>query len=537
MQTVSYIVFYVALAVAAGPARASHQAGVAAGEPGRDLTPAEAARVMNFVYEGKTRLAIDYLQEVSAACAGQPFYLLVKTRVGRELLTVDDENKDQVKADAEPIHRDLDRVIETCSRRMEAGDQDPKLRLYRGLAWMSKSHLNSFAREFWSAGRDAKKGKSDLEAYLEIHPDDPVAKGTLGVFLYFADTIPSVFKFVSKLLLLPTGDREEGLRYLAFAAGRPSFLQTEFEVVLSTIHLLFEGRFEDGIEGTIDLARRYPSNPRVALPLALVLPFDPADIERNDRLVEETLDRLADLPGGEPEHYTLTLLEFLHAHASRFIVGPDVAQARLGRIADENPRHPDWVGGYAAFELGRLQASLGLSDEARTAFDWVTHNRRVGYLHDDARELSSALGDIDRAANIPNTMWLAEIYFGTPGDRRNAIEGLAASAATPPADFYMAEALLLSGDLDAALASYQRVVSAEVDPWNKEFQMLAAGRIAEIHGALGAYGEASDWLEKAMDFYQKEFLVDWLLEGRKRYYERLRDGETEETPRLLTAIP
>jgi len=503
----------------------------------RDLAPAEAARVLNFVFEGKTRLAIDYLREVAAVCDGQPFYLLVKARVDRELLTVDDENKDQVKADAEPIHGELERVIEICSQRMEDGDKDPNLRLYRGLAWMSKSHLRSFARSFWRAGRDAKKGKSDLEAYLVAHPDDPLAKGALGVFLYFADTIPSVFKYASKLLFMPSGDRKKGLRYIQHAADHPSFLQPEFEGVLGTIHLLFEGKFEDGIEETIELIERYPANPRFALPLALMLPFDPKRVARNAGLVDGTMGRLVGLAPGEPERYPLTLLDFLIAHANRFLVPPDAAMAQLERIANDNPDHPDWVGGYAAFELGRLLASMGMANEARTAFDWVGHNRRVDYLHDDAARLSRALRDIDRSANVPKSTWPTEIYFGTADDRKNAIEDLTATAATPPSDFYLAEAMMLAGDIDAALAAYHNVVESQVDPWNEEFQMLASSRIAEIHGSRGDYDSASNWLGKAMDFYQKEFLVDWLLEGRRRFYDRLRDGKTTAAPRLLTPLP
>jgi tetratricopeptide (TPR) repeat protein len=502
----------------------------------RELSRAEAAGLMNHVYEGKTRLALDYLEQVSDACQGQPFYLLIKSRVERELLTVDDENKSRVSADSEPLHHDLERVIQICSQRIDDGDKDPNLLFYRGLAWMSKSHLNSFARQFWSAGRDANKGRSDLETYLEIHPNDPLAKGTLGVFLYFADTIPSVFKYLSRLLFLPTGDREKGLSYIQYAAEQPSFLQSEFEGVLGTIYLLFEGRYEDGIDKTIDLLERYPNNPRIALPLALMLPFDPAGANRNTALVDGTLNRVAGMPPDAPERYPLTLLEFLVAYAERFFAPPETARRELDRIAGDNPDHPDWVGGYAAFELGRLQASLGEANEARTAFEWVRHNQRVGYLHDDADRLWKALREFDRSANFPKSMWPTEIYFGTAGDRRNAIEDLSASASTPPSDFYLAEAMMLSGELDAALAAYGRIVDADVDPWNKEFQMLACSRIAEIHGLRGEYDAASGWLGKAMDFYQKEFLVDWVLEGRRRYYESLHDGETTSAPRLLTPV-
>jgi tetratricopeptide (TPR) repeat protein len=353
--------------------------------------------------------------------------------------------------------------------------------------------------------------------------------------------IPTAFKYLSKLLLMPTGDRGKGLQFIEYAASHPGFMRPEFEAILGNVYLLFEGRFEDGLRATVELAERYPANPRIAMPLALMLPFDPAGVARQTRRVEDTIERVDLTPQDMPERYALTLLEFLVAYADRFIATTDVAAAKLGRIADLNPKHPDWVGGYAGFELGRLMASLGEVSEARTAFDWVTHNPRAGYLHEDAKRLSHALRDIDRSANIPQSMWVREIYYGSAEDRRNAVEAITASAATPASEFYLGEASLLGGNLDEALASYENVVASRVDPWAEEFQMLASCRIAEIHGARGDYDGASQWLGKATEYYQKEFLVDWLLEGRRLFYERLRDGKSQAGPQagpyILTGAP
>jgi tetratricopeptide (TPR) repeat protein len=518
---------------------------LSAGVPGpgeaksRDLTRPEAYRAMNFVYEGKTRAAAEYLDSLEVVCSGEPFYLLMKSRVAREELTVDDENKSKLKADTEPIHRDLERVIAVCTERMEAAgdagvDADPQLRLYRGLAWMSKSHLSSFVRKFWRAGRDAKKGKSDLEEYLETHPDDPLALGTLGVFLYFADTIPSIFKYVSKLLFMPTGDRERGLQYLHQATLERSALQTEFEMVLYSIFILFEGRYEDGLDGTLQLLERYPDKPRLASPLALFLPFDPFATADYARRVDGMIERYESRPAGPAERYELTLLDFLSAHADRFIAPPDVAVTELSRLADTNAEHPDWVGGYAAFELGRLLASLGQAEDATSSFTWVRHNDKVSFLHGISNKMIKKLGDDDEPA-VAEPAWITEIYFGSEETRADAARELAAvSPPTVETQFYLGEALLLTGDMDGALAAYDAVLETKAALWDEEFQMLAASRAAEIHGAKGDYESAARRLDLAMKYYHKEFLVDWILEGRKRYYERLRDGEERGEPQLFT---
>ncbi|MCK5406201.1 MAG: hypothetical protein KAJ37_02045, partial [Candidatus Krumholzibacteria bacterium] len=70
--------------------------------------------------------------------------------------------------------------------------------------------------------------------------------------------------------------------------------------------------------------------------------------------------------------------------------------------------------------------------------------------------------------------------------------------------------------------------------WNEEFKMIAASRVAEIHGARGDFEAAAKSLDRALRFYRKEYLVDWMLEGRRRYYEKLDDGKDLPLPRIFT---
>jgi tetratricopeptide (TPR) repeat protein len=519
---------------------------------------------MSYVYEGKSRSAVVYLDSLSADCGEEPFYLLIKSRVARELLTIDDENKERVIADSEPLHRDLDRVIEVCTQRMdaarEANDDDvsgahQRWRLYRGLAWMSKSHLCSFSHRYWRAGRDAKKGKSDLERYLETNPDDPLATGTSGVFLYFADMISTVLKFFSKLVFMPTGDREKGLRYIATAATEENVYQLDFQLVQCNINLLFEGRYEDGLDGASALLRQHRSYPRLAIPLALIQPFSPFDVHRNAADIDEMLlpfdngefDELAESgvsvatagfsengPGGS-ERYVLALLDFLNAYADRFVAPPEVAEAGLRRVANNISEGPDWIGAYAAFELGRLLASQGRNEEARTVFSWVRQNRAAAFLRDDAELMARTLDDGARETIVLKPSWITGIYFGDPEEREITTREL--RSVSPPStqiNFYLGDALLLAGDTDGALASYIDVLELDADPWNEEFKMIAASRVAEIHGARGDYEAAAESLDRALQFYRKEYLVDWMLEGRRRYYEKLDDGNDLPVPRVFT---
>jgi tetratricopeptide (TPR) repeat protein len=503
---------------------------------GRDLAWVEAALAMDLVYQGKTHAAVEFLDTLSVIDKTLPLYLLIKSRLAREFIPVDNDNKERVKSTSEPVLRDLDRVIALCDEweKTTGHDEDPELLLYRGMARMSKSHLKSFARNFWSAGRNAKKGKSDLEKYLEIKPGDPVATGAMGVFLYFADTISSLFKYISRLLLMPGGDREMGLEYLRTAAQTESAFQTDYQMAAVTIDLLFEGRYKNGLDGSLELLRRFPHYPRLAIPMALMQPFDPLGVPAGARAIDSTLERIrGDKRTGVETAYPLALLDFLNAYASRFVAPPDVAEHNLNQFTEPDSSRPDWITGYAAFELGRLMASEGRLETAREIFSFVRGSQSAGFMRDEAEKMAKALEKYPVA--VSKTYPVTEIYFGTGTERLELLKNRnSIFASSVKGGFYLGETFLLAGRMDEALIAYSETFAADAGPWDDEFKMLSASRAAEICGAKGEYAHAADWLDRAQKYYHKEYLVDWILEGRRRYYKRLEEGEETVTPRLLT---
>ena len=184
-------VFLAAPAVSAGSAR--------------DLTDAEYRGMLRQIMDGRHADAVAGLEALADTCAGQPLYLLARTRVGLEVLPFDDDDKSRTAALSKPLLDDLDRVIAWCDDRLDE-DGDPRFRYYRGWAWMTKSQIKAVGRDFYGAGRDAGRGKGDLETYLESDPAAPIPNGLIGAYLYFTDAVPKLFQFLSKLLFLPTGD-------------------------------------------------------------------------------------------------------------------------------------------------------------------------------------------------------------------------------------------------------------------------------------------------------------------------------------------
>src|SRR5262249_12847301 len=131
---------------------------------------------------------------------------------------------------------------------------------------------------------------------------------------------------------------------------------------------------------------------------------------------------------------------------------------------------------------------------------------------------------------------LSAIYGGDEAARRTIREELVAKQNPTIADqFYLGEAWLMSGELDKAFAAYTGDINPPAAPWDQQYQMVAGTRAGEILAARGDYKSASKHYEQAGSLWHNEYLYDWVLEARQRYFERVSEGKETVKPSLLTA--
>ena len=500
----------------------------------RDLSEAEVRRGMELVFRAQVRDLLSWTDSLSAECSDQPMYHIMRARLIRELVPVDDETETDLKPACEPLYNELRTAIAECDARIEAGDNDEKLRLYRGWAWMLMSHVHTYENAFWSAGREAKKGKEDLEWYLQRHPDEPVATSLMGAFLYFADTLPKAYKFVSKLLFLPSGDRDRGLQMMETARAWNNPIGTDNLLILYSVYLGFEGRYEEGLSGFSQLQREYPMHATFVRPGAIMAPLLPQQTTAKSDSLDARTALVSSLSDRKIDASTCSLIIMERAFADRFY-NPARSIERLEKILQDDPRHPDWTVGFAAYQLGLLRAAQGDVEKAKNAFDLAIRDKRVEYLKDDAKAARDAL------KNYPNGTGLgpaniAAIYGSDESARAAVREELATKQNATIADqFYLGEAWLMSGELDKALTAFTGVINPTVAPWDAQYQMIASTRAGEILGAKGDFKAAAKHYETAGKFWHKEYLLDWVLDARKGYFERLSQGKETTKPNLLTA--
>jgi len=505
----------------------------------RDITDSEIATAMGLAMHSRTDAGFLYLDSLQAECGGEPLYLITRGRLMLETIPVDDDQKDYFKKVSEPILSVFDEVIETCGDRMDDGDTDPRLHLYRGWAWMQKSHLHAVGRSFYTAGRDAGKGKKDLEKYLAVDPDNPSANGLLGAFLYFTDAIPSVFKLLSRLLFLPTGDRDRGLEMIQRAAEQGTPFEPDYKRLLNNVYVYFEGRYEEGVERTLALAEAYPAHPRPPIVLATASPFMPTQRATLSANVDQVISRILGGDASGVDWGSVYAARAAQAYADRLLGNPALAAERFSAILSDAPAHPDWVRSFAALQIGQIRAGEGHRDEAEALLRMVVSGDDE-FFREYAKKTLDDLDEQGKRGKSPangfDTRWIEAVYRVGPDSLETIASECEALPSSLPAAFYGGECHLLLGDFEPAFDFYKKVVARDAPAWEYPYQMIARTRMAEIVAASGDYARAAGHQKQALEYYQGQYLVDLMIEGRQKYFERLAAGETQTPPPTLLPI-
>jgi tetratricopeptide (TPR) repeat protein len=112
-----------------------------------------------------------------------------------------------------------------------------------------------------AAARDGKRIKDALERALSIDPGLHDAWFGIGLYHYYADVAPAALKFLRFLLLLPGGDRAQGLKEMLRARDHGELLRGEADYQLHWLYLWYEQKPALALELLQRLDARYPTNP------------------------------------------------------------------------------------------------------------------------------------------------------------------------------------------------------------------------------------------------------------------------------------
>jgi tetratricopeptide (TPR) repeat protein len=105
----------------------------------------------------------------------------------------------------------VDRAIRTTEAWTESDANDAEAWFYLGGAYAARVQWRVLRGETLAAARDGKRIKQALERAIDLSPDLEDAYFGIGLYKYYADIAPTAAKVLRFFLMLPGGNRTEGL--------------------------------------------------------------------------------------------------------------------------------------------------------------------------------------------------------------------------------------------------------------------------------------------------------------------------------------
>ena len=132
---------------------------------------------------------------------------------------------------------------------------------YLGGAYGARAQWKVLRRERISAARDGKRIKEALERALALDPRLQEAYFGIGLYHYYADVAPTAAKMLRWLLLLPGGDKAQGMQEMLRAREHAQLFGDEADYQLHVIYLWYEKDPQRALALLTNLRDRHPRNP------------------------------------------------------------------------------------------------------------------------------------------------------------------------------------------------------------------------------------------------------------------------------------
>jgi tetratricopeptide (TPR) repeat protein len=258
-------------------------------------------------------------------------------------------------------------AIEAAQAWADRAPDDAEAWFYLGGAYAARVQWRVLRGQKLSAARDGKRIKQALERSIQLDPDLHDAYFGLGMYKYYADIAPAAAKILRFLLLLPGGDKDEGLRDMLRARARGRLLQGEADYQLHIIYLWYERQTPRALELLEGLEHRYPGNPLFLAQIAEIQDVYQHDITASlatwRRLLQAAREHRVNAAGLAEVQARLGIARQLDA-----VHETDEAIEQLEAVVALNPHAPFGSMSLAHLRLGEAHDRVGAREEALEAY-------------------------------------------------------------------------------------------------------------------------------------------------------------------------
>ena len=400
---------------------------------------------------------------------------------------------------------EADQAIRTTEAWTVREPQNAEAHFYAGAAYAARVQWRVLRDEQLAAARDGKRIKQALERAITLDPDLDDAYFGLGLYQYYADVAPAAAKVLRFLLMLPGGDKVEGMARMKRARAQGQLLQGEADYQLHILYLWYEQRADLAIDLLESLRDRYPGNPLFAAQLA--------DVQ--DRYQHDTTASLASWRAllAAARARRVHEAELAEAQARLGIARQlealsqtDHALEQLRAVLDAQPAKPAGTMAAAYLALGEGQDRLGHHDAAVAAYRLAITASPVPDPHAIRQRAADRMKQRgpDPARADAYRMSLEGLRRFEKGDIAGAEALLARSLLLDPKDgvarYRHGRVLQAKNDDAAAIASFEAAIRSarECPPSIVAAAYLEAAR---LHERLARKAQAIDYYRAASTLF------------------------------------
>jgi tetratricopeptide (TPR) repeat protein len=366
--------------------------------------------------------------------------------------------------------------------------KDAEAWFYLGAAYAMRVQFRVLRSEKIAAARDGKRIKQALERAVQLDPDLDDAYFGVGMYQYYADVAPAAARFLRWLLLLPGGDKEQGLARMLRAQASGELLRGEADFQLHIIYLWYEKRSDTAIALLKDLQANYPRNPLFPL-----LVGDIQEVYLHDR--SAALDTYQSvLAAAETGRVNLAPLAEARARIGVArqldeLAETDRAIDQLKNVLEDRPIAPYSARALAALRLGAAYDRMGQPELATTAY----RSAIASAPSDDPLgivDLANAAirhrpdPRVGEAYRLSIEGWRALQHSESAQAQSLLTRSLQLKGDDPVAQYRYGRVLIAIGDDAGALAAFERTqrLAASCPPTILASSFLDSGRLHERTG-------------------------------------------------------
>ncbi|HMB69948.1 MAG TPA: tetratricopeptide repeat protein, partial [bacterium] len=153
----------------------------------------------------------------------------------------------------------MDSAIALGEAAVDRNPDDVSARFFLGGAYGYKARYLAIQQKWWTAYRTGKAGVGHLERVVEQAPDLADAYLGLGIYHYYTDVLPSIFRFLGTLIGI-RGDRDRGLEEIHRALREGSLVNVEARFFLAELNTSFENDHWTALGWSRSLRDEFPEN-------------------------------------------------------------------------------------------------------------------------------------------------------------------------------------------------------------------------------------------------------------------------------------